>query len=304
MTCDRTLAEICELIVDCPHKTAPESELGYAYAVGTKAIRGGRINFDQARSVSEETYEQWVARAAPKPGDLILCREAPVGPVARVPPSPRVCLGQRTVLLRADEELADPRYLFQMLSAPMTQARLRVLSEGSTVAHLNVADVRNFTVTLPPMGEQRRIAGVLGALDAKIEAERALVERLNEVGSVWFNECFGSLADRPRVALDTIVSVHKATVQPASTPDEIFEHFSIPAFDDGMLPFTEDGRAMLSGKTRLPDSDCILFSKLNPATRRVWWPAPSGLGTPVCSPEFVVLTPSPKIHASFVCRCP
>ncbi len=63
---------MCSLIVDCPHNTAPESDTAYAFAVGTKAITNGRIDFAQARSVSIETYATWTMRAVPEPGDLIL----------------------------------------------------------------------------------------------------------------------------------------------------------------------------------------------------------------------------------------
>lgn len=57
---------------------------------------------------------------------------------------------------------------------------------------------------------------------------------------------------------------------------------------------------MLSNKTRIPESSCVLVSKLNPETRRVWWPRPSGTGTPVCSPEFVVLVPNDDVPHAFL----
>lgn len=57
---------------------------------------------------------------------------------------------------------------------------------------------------------------------------------------------------------------------------------------------------MLSGKTALPESECVLFSKLNPATRRVWWPRPTGAATAVCSPEFVALLPNDTVPTSFI----
>jgi len=57
---------------------------------------------------------------------------------------------------------------------------------------------------------------------------------------------------------------------------------------------------MLSGKTLMPRTDCVLLSKLNPATKRVWWPAPSYQATAVCSPEFVVLVPKPEVPATYL----
>lgn len=193
MNSEVSLANVCSLIVDCPHNTAPESEDVYAFAVGTKAISEGRIDFTRARAVNAATYERWIARATPTEGDLILCREAPVGPVAQVPSSPRVCLGQRTVLLRPDPVVADPRFVFYSLLAPRSQAALQVLSEGSTVPHLNVADVRGFRIAIPDLDEQIRIARVLGALDDKIDSNRRLAGLLEETTATLFRGRFVDL---------------------------------------------------------------------------------------------------------------
>lgn len=189
-TCKAALADVCSLIADCPHNTAAESDTAYGFAVGTKAIDNGRIDFAQARPVSAETYATWTGRAVPEPGDLILCREAPVGPAAIVPASPKVCLGQRTVLLRPNRQRVVPEYLLYALLSPRAQASLRELSEGSTVAHLNVAEIRRFEVSLPPLEEQRRIVGVLGALDDKIDSNRRLAGLLEETATTLFRARF------------------------------------------------------------------------------------------------------------------
>lgn len=171
----RTLADLCTHLVDCPHKTAPLADAPHGYAVGTTAIGvDGTIAFNRARPVNAITYEAWTARATPKPGDLILCREAPVGPVAVVPEDPKVCLGQRTVLLRPDPRFADYRWLAYRLRSPETQASMRSQAEGSTVVHLNVSDVRGLRVEVPALEEQRAIVSVLGTLDDKIESNRRL----------------------------------------------------------------------------------------------------------------------------------
>jgi type I restriction enzyme, S subunit len=190
MRSDTHLDDACLLIVDCPHNTVKTSTQVYAYAVGTKAIADGRIDFTQARPVDEATYRTWIKRAPPREGDLILCREAPVGPVARVPGSPRVCLGQRTVLLRPNPEVVDGDYLLYTLQSPSSQRALLALAEGSTVVHLNVADVRSFPLSLPSVDEQARVAGVLRTLDDKIDCNRRLASLLEETVAAVFRARF------------------------------------------------------------------------------------------------------------------
>lgn len=146
-------------------------------------MRGNRINFDQARRISKETFEAWTRRLTPAVGDLLLAREAPVGPVVRVPPELNVAPGQRTVLLRPDPTVLNSRYAYYLLSSPEQQAKLHVKAEGSTVAHLNVADVRSFELPdLPSLPMQRGIAATLGALDDKIESNRRSVQLIQALG--------------------------------------------------------------------------------------------------------------------------
>jgi len=181
------LDEACSHIVDCEHKTAPVDGYGEFFAVGTPAMRDHRINYDEARRISAETFETWTRRLKPAPGDLLLAREAPVGPVVLLPDSARVAPGQRTVLLRPDPLTTNSTFLYYSLRSPATQAALQVKAEGSTVRHLNVSDIRSFKVRMPPLAEQEAIAEVLGALDDKIAANTALATTAVELArtSYW-----------------------------------------------------------------------------------------------------------------------
>jgi type I restriction enzyme S subunit len=162
------LGEICIAIVDCEHKTVPGDETGNAWAVGTRAMSSGLIDFSKAKRISDATYAEWTRRMVPRSGDLILAREAPVGPVVQVPESPKVALGQRTVLIRPDNKVAFTPYLHYLLTSEPIQRSMHFKSEGSVVSHLNVRDVRLLMLPLlPSLDEQKRIVARLDAMRAK-----------------------------------------------------------------------------------------------------------------------------------------
>lgn len=169
-------------IVDCEHKTAPIDPNGDHFAVGTPAMRGNRIALSQARRISRATFETWTRRMVPEAGDILFAREAPVGPVVRVPAVGNVAPGQRTVLIRPDAASVDSRFLYYRLVSPTVQAVAQALAAGSTVPHLNVADVRSLDLgTLPSLDEQHAIAKVLGALDDKIAANRHSIDAAHDL---------------------------------------------------------------------------------------------------------------------------
>ena len=137
----QTLSCITELIIDCEHKTAPTQEMGIP-SIRTPNIGKGYLIFDNVNRVSEETYELWTKRGKPKPRDLILAREAPAGNVGVIPEGERVCLGQRTVLIRPKKNTIDSQYLAFLLLHPIMQERLLSKSTGATVQHINMKDIR------------------------------------------------------------------------------------------------------------------------------------------------------------------
>lgn len=184
------LNDICEAIVDCEHKTAPLTAFGYP-SVRTTNIKNGRIDWDNCNRVDEATYQAWTRRREPKPGDLILAREAPVGEVGLIPEDHKAVLGQRTVLICPDRRKVDPRYLHFLLISPDVQSDMLGKATGSTVEHLNMSDIRALPLPeLPPLPEQRAIARVLGGLDDKIELNRRMNRTLEDLARGLFRSWF------------------------------------------------------------------------------------------------------------------
>lgn len=186
----KTLNDVCELIVDCEHKTAPTQATGYP-SIRTPNIGRGRLILDNVNRVSEETYLAWAKRATPKAKDLILAREAPIGNVAIIPKNLKVCLGQRTVLIRPDRTQVDSNYLCYLLLGDEVQGKILGLSNGATVHHLNMKDIRNLELPeIPPISTQCKIAGILYAYDRLIENNIRRIKILEEMARSLYDEWF------------------------------------------------------------------------------------------------------------------
>ena len=187
---DLTLNDVCLAIVDCEHKTAPTQPEGHP-SIRTPNIGRGRLILEGVNRVSDDTYEQWTQRMEPMAGDLILAREAPIGNVAIVPAGLKVCLGQRTVLIRADRAKVLPEYLVYLMLGDEIQGRIHSQSNGATVHHLNMKDIRGLALpTLPSMAEQHRISSILSAYDDLIENNTRRIAILEEMARRIYEEWF------------------------------------------------------------------------------------------------------------------
>jgi len=172
-----TLDSLCELIVDCEHKTAPTQETGYP-SIRTPNIGKGELILQNVNRVSYETYIQWTRRAIPKAGDLILAREAPAGNIAVIPENIEVCLGQRTVLLRPKKDRLISKYLAYLILSKEVQEILLSHSTGATVQHINMKDIRAFKIyNLSDLKEQISVVQKLDALKSETKKLEVLYQK-------------------------------------------------------------------------------------------------------------------------------
>lgn len=151
-----SLLEACHLVVDCHNKTAPYAEDGI-YLVRTTNIKDGKIILEDIRYVTQKTYEYWSKRSVPVEGDIIFTREAPMGEAAIIPIGMKVCLGQRTMLLKLPKNLLNNNFLLYCLMAPKMAEQINDKAIGSGVKHLRVGDVESLIVPIAPLEEQNVI---------------------------------------------------------------------------------------------------------------------------------------------------
>ena len=172
---------ITEQIADCPHSTAPDEGKGYPL-IRTTNVGFGKLLLDGVHRVSENSYNNRNERAVPLPNDLIYAREATAGNIAVIEEGQRVCLGQRTVLVKPMRGFVCSYWLAYFILSPYSYKSLVGESIGTTVAHVNLSDFRPFLLPLPPLTEQRRIVARIEELLPKVEeygkAQEAL-DRLN-----------------------------------------------------------------------------------------------------------------------------
>jgi Type I restriction modification DNA specificity domain len=162
--------------------------------------------------------------------------------------------------------------------------RLNEHRAGSGQPLLNQRILRDVVVwTAVAAGERQRIAELLGALDDKIAAN----QRVIDAAEALMIATVESLCDY--VSLRRLASRSSSVLPPGEFEDTV-AHFSFSAFDNGVWPQLVDSRSIRSGKLHIA-APCVLISKLNPRTPRIWDVVGLAGEMAVASTEFVVLRP-------------
>lgn len=191
----RTIRELCSVVVDCPHST-PKWTANGKIVIRNNNIKHGRIDFSSPSYTDDEHFAQRIKRAKPQPGDIIITREAPIGDVGMIPENTECCLGQRMVLLRANQSVCDNFYLLYSLQSLYVQHQIS-WSEGTgtTVSNLRIPHLEQIQIPYFPLEQQAKISSVLRALEEKIENNRRLNDNLQQQAMSLYAEMFLNSSD-------------------------------------------------------------------------------------------------------------
>ncbi len=151
-------------------------------AAGTPVVMPTNIGENRVEEagiarVATEHVER-LSRHKVRAGDVVYSRRGDITKRAliRGPQAGWLC-GTGCLLVRPGQS-ADPTWLSYWLGSPLVHDWLIARAVGATMPNLNTEILSALPVLLPPLDEQRRIAGVLGALDDLIEVDRQLIADL------------------------------------------------------------------------------------------------------------------------------
>ena len=171
-------------VVDCLH-TTPTYEGDILFpAIRTADIEPGRLLLDQARLVSQDVFDDRTQRLEPVAGDILYSREGErFGMAALVPENVKLCLGQRMMMFRAHPHFC-PKYMMWTLNSDAILRQVDLVTGGSTSPHINISDIINFDMAIPPLREQLEISSYIerrvDRLDGAIATAGSAVALLSE----------------------------------------------------------------------------------------------------------------------------
>jgi type I restriction enzyme S subunit len=303
-----------------------------ALVVQGKNIQGRTCDWTDRRYVSHEKYQS-LRRSHCMVGDLLFPKVGTIGKVGILTACPSVdeyVLSTNTMRFRADPKVATADYVYYFFTWSETVNLIHALNSNSVQPVFNFTSLKNFQIPLPPLAEQKAIAAVLGALDDKIELNRRMNATLEAMARALFQSWFvdfdpvhAKLDGRPPAPaslfpasfqdseaghiptgwtlgkVSDCATLNRGAVNPGDFPTETFDHFSLPAFDNGRTPKVELGSAIMSNKfTVTPNS--VLISKLNPHIPRIWLPDLHTSRRSVCSTEFMVACSKPSVTREYL----
>lgn len=152
-----------------------------------------------SRRITRAGLSSCAAQILP-PNSVLMSSRAPIGLVA-INTEP-MATNQGFKSLIPDQSRVFEGYLYHWLAT--NTAYLQSLGNGATFKEVSKSVVQRIEIPLPPLEEQRRIAGILDAADALRRRRREAIALLDTLPGAIFAEMFGKLTSSNRFPRDQL----------------------------------------------------------------------------------------------------
>lgn len=285
-----TIARLEDVLVSPQDLTYGVVQPGSSVPSGTpivrvRDIRNGRVDLSSPLRIDPAVADRFT-RSKIRGGELLISLVGTVGETAVASQEMRGWNTARAVGVARIREEIGARWVARALKEPSAKALIDARLNTTVQATLNLKDLRDVPIVLPPPEFRRMIASLADALDDKIESNLRLVSLISDLIDTH-SEKHG--AGLPAVPLGDIAAPVKDSLNPSKLGDTQVDHFSLPAFDRGARPERVAASSIMSNKLRVPQQ-AILLSRLNPRFNRTWWASAVAETSALASTEFLVLT--------------
>ncbi len=235
---------------------------------GQNLSTGRFVDYSDCVFVTNEKLRSTLVRNTAEPGDVVFTQRGTLGQVAVVPQGPFeiAVISQSQMRLRVSLTVADPWFVFYFSTSPAFLEQLGNRAIVTGVPHINLGILSNMRVPLPPLAEQRRIAGVLGALDDLIDTNQRLVSHVKRLSAEAYARAV--LESVGVTSLGEVAGINPDAVKPRAT-SELIRYLDIAALSDGGAdaPRSMSWADAPSRARRLAQDDDILWSTVRPNRR-------------------------------------
>ncbi|USF26507.1 hypothetical protein N510_001435 [Firmicutes bacterium ASF500] len=182
-----TLAEISDDLSDGLHK-APEFVINgeYLFVNATNLENGYIVEKDKGKRT---TYEEYCQYGVPLTERTILYSiDGTIGNIARYR-GEKCVLGKGACYITVSSDV-DVDYIYYQLQTPHFKSYIRSMSTGSTIKHISLKTMRNYSFPLPELEVQRTISSILYTLDDKIKLNQRINENLERQAQALYTAMF------------------------------------------------------------------------------------------------------------------
>lgn len=129
-------------------------------------------------------------------GDVItpLTEQTPglLGTTARIPESGKYIQSQDVALIKCNPDLLDQDFAYYLLPSKIVKEQLAARAQQTKIRHTSPDKIKDCTVFIPSVEDQKKIAAILRSIDDKIAMNSAICHRLEQTARYIYDYYFNN----------------------------------------------------------------------------------------------------------------
>lgn len=194
-----TIGQLAEIIDGDRGKNYPKQDefypQGYCLFLNTGNVTKEGLTFEENQFITKEKDEA-LRKGKLKRGDIVYTTRGTVGNAGYYNsnvPYENVRINSGMVILRANGEIVDARFLYQILKSEYYRPYFKQYCTGSAQPQLPIKNFSQIYLNVPDIKTQHRIADILSAYDDLIENNQKQIKLLEEAARRLYKEWFVDL---------------------------------------------------------------------------------------------------------------
>ncbi|MFW2599862.1 restriction endonuclease subunit S [Aliarcobacter butzleri] len=165
--------------------------------LSSKNVKKNKIILNDYNYVSIEDYKQLTKYYNPQKGDILYTRVGSFGEAVVINIDLRFAIFVSLTIIRAKQNIINSYYLSNFLNSNYIRQIAMEKARGIGVKNLNVSDVREYKIPIPPLQQQEKIVKVLDLTSNLIEKQKELLKKYDLFLKSKFIEMFGDPITNP-----------------------------------------------------------------------------------------------------------
>lgn len=182
------LGSLCQ-IGDIDHRMPESTKSGIPYLMTGDFFGINGLDFENAKLISNEDYEQLSKKIKPEIGDILFARYASVGTVRLVVTDIKFLISYSCAILKTSVN-SNGEYLFYWFQTSFSQNQIEQEINTGSQRNIGIDSLKKLSISLPKENEQKAIAKFFKQFDETLVLQQQQLQTLKNLKQAFLEKMF------------------------------------------------------------------------------------------------------------------
>ena len=174
------LKSLSTKIVDGVHHTPLYVQSGIPFLTVENLTRGSGIDFSDTRFITEEDHREFITRAHPEKGDVLISKDGTLGVPRVVDTDREFSIFVSVALVKPKADLLNPWFLRFYFQSSLFKRHIASRASGSALKHIHLIDLRESPIPRITIDDQKKAANKLSEIHSGLSVAESRVAQARD----------------------------------------------------------------------------------------------------------------------------